>query len=298
MRIIDAHHHLWDLERLRYPWLSDPVEHIAGDYAAIRRSYRVADFLADLGEGEVVKSVHVQAELDHGDDPVKETAWLQALADDPASRGFPHAIVAYADLAAPDADHVLARHAEHPNLRGIRQILNHGPEPRHCFVERGDLMDDAGWRKGLALLEGYRLSFDLQVWPWQMGRAAALARAAPGVRLILNHAGMPLRRDREGLELWRRGMRELAGVPNVSVKISGLGMFDHHWSTESIRPLVLETIDIFGPERAMFGSNFPIDRLMSSYGAIWRAFAEITAGFSAHQQQALFHDNAARAYRL
>ncbi len=298
MQIIDPHHHLWDLERFRYPWLAEPVEHFAGDYAAIRRSYLVDDFLEDAKDVELVKSVHLQAELDHDDDPVKETVWLQAVAEDPASRGFPHGIIAYADLAAADVSEVLARHGRAANLRGIRQILNHGPEPQLCAVARGDLMRDEAWRRGFALLEAHGLSFDLQIWPWQMEDAAALARDFPGTSIILNHTGMPLRRDAAGLETWRRGMALLAAQENVAVKISGLGMFERRWTTESIRPFVEETIAIFGSERAMFASNFPVDKLTGDYAKLWRSFDEITSALSPAARQRLFHDNAARLYRL
>jgi len=97
---------------------------------------------------------------------------------------------------------------------------------------------------------------------------------------------------------WRDGMRGLAACANVNVKISGLGMFDHVWTAESIRPYVLETIATFGVERCMFASNFPVDRLHGSYRAIWEAFARITAGTSAAEQAALFRENARRIYRL
>ena len=297
MEIIDAHHHLWDLEELHYPWLEEPVEHIVGDYSAIRRSYRVADFLDDAKNQDLVKSVHLQAEVDHAD-PVKETAWLQGLADDPASRGFPHGIVAYADFAAADAEAVLARHCRYRNMRGIRQMLNHGPEARLCFIDRGDVMGDSRWRAGFALLAKYDLSFDLQIWPWQMDDAAALARDFPKVPIILNHTGMPIARDAEGLACWRQGMARLAERPNVAVKLSGLGMFDLGWTTDSIRPFIVETIAAFGVERCLFASNFPVDRLMSGYDRLWASFAEIAAGFSEDERSKLFHDNAARVYRL
>ncbi|MFQ6017595.1 MAG: amidohydrolase family protein [Kiloniellaceae bacterium] len=298
MKIIDPHHHLWDLERLHYPWLAEPVAHIVGDYSAIRRSYPVAEFLTDAKNQDLVASVHVQAEFDHDDDPVKETAWLQSVADGPESRGFPHGIVAYADLAASNVEDLLARHRQYPNIRGIRQMLNHAPEAGLCFVARGDLMRDARWRAGFALLETFGLSFDLQLWPWQMNDAATLARDFPNIQIILNHTGMPICRDRGGLEHWRHGMRALAEPPNVAVKLSGLGMFDHNWTTDSIRPFVLETIGWFGVERCMFASNFPVDKLMGSYDELWKSFAEIAASFSEAEQRKLFHDNAARYYRL
>ena len=93
-------------------------------------------------------------------------------------------------------------------------------------------------------------------------------------------------------------MRALAACPNVAVKISGLGMVDHHWTVESIRPFVLETIDLFGTARCLFASNFPVDKLFSDYASAWRAFDSITADFSASERTALFHDNAVRLYRL
>lgn len=297
MQIVDAHHHLWDLERLHYAWLVEPIDHPVGDYSAIRRSYRIADFLDDAANQPLAKSVHLQAEVDG--DPVAETAWLQSVADDPASRGMPNGIVAFADLAAADVDDVLARHCAHANMRGIRQMLNHDPdEPRFCFAQRGDLMEDAAWRAGYARLGAHGLSFDMQLWWPQMRAAARLVGDFPDIQVILNHTGMPRRRDSEYIGGWRHGMRQLAARPNVAVKISGLGMFDRNWTTASIRPFVEETIELFGVDRCMFASNFPVDKLMSDYNAIWNAYREITAPYSADERAKLFHDNAVRLYRL
>lgn len=297
MDIIDPHHHLWDLEHLHYPWLAEPVEHIVGDYSAIRQSYLLADFRADTGNQALKRSVHLEAASDPGA-PVDETAWLQAVADDPRSGGFPHGIVAHADLGADDAEDTLERHCRHANIRGIRQMLNYGDEPKLRVAGRGDLMTDERWRAGFALLKKYGLSFDLQIWPWQMEDAASLAGDFPDIQLILNHAGSPIEQDDAGLARWRLGMERLAQAPNVAVKISGLGMFDADWTTESIRPLVLETIDAFGVERAMFASNFPVDKLMGGYDRIWESFDTITAAFSEDERRKLFHDNAKRYYRL
>jgi predicted TIM-barrel fold metal-dependent hydrolase len=225
MQIIDAHHHLWDLEQHHYPWLANPAPHPAGDPEPIRRSYRLADFLEDARHQELAKSVHLQAAMA---DPVQETAWLQSLADDPAGRGFPHAIVAFADLADPGVEAVLEQHCRYPNLRGIRFMVNHiEGEPLYCMTERGDWLRDAQWRRGYALLEKHGLSFDLQVYCHQMAEAADLAAAFPGIQVMLNHAGLPHRRDPDYVESWRRGMRILADRPNLAAKISGLGMFDH-----------------------------------------------------------------------
>ena len=296
MQIIDAHHHLWDLERHHYPWLANPAPHPAGELEPLRQSYRLADFLEDARHQDLVKSVHLQAAMEG---PLEATAWLQSLADDPAGRGFPHAIVAFADLAEPGVEAVLERHSRYPNVRGIRFMVNFiEGEPLYCMTGRGDWLRDAQWRRGYALLERYRLSFDLQVYWQQMADAAALAGAFPGIQVMLNHAGLPHRRDPDYALSWRRGMRALAERPNVAAKISGLAMFDHDWTADSIRPFVLDTIGIFGTARCMFASNFPVDKLHGDYDAIWNAFDRLTADFSDAERRALFHDNAARFYRL
>lgn len=301
MQIIDTHHHLWDLEHNRYPWLVEPIDHFVGDYSPIRRTYVVSNLLTDAEKAglDLAKSVHVQAEFDHEDDPVKETAWLQSVHDDPESKGLPSVCVGYADLASPNVEDVLARHAAYPIMRGIRQMLNYSEEnPRLRFIDRGDLMQDKQWRGGYRLLAKYNMSFDLQIWPWQLRDAARLAQDIPEVTVILNHTGMPLRRDAKGLTEWRDGLRALAEVPHTAVKISALGMFDKKWTVDSIRPFVLDTIQIFGVDRCMFASNFPVDSLMSDYGKIWHAFDEITRDLSHHDREQLFSGNAEHWYRI
>ena len=300
MDIIDTHHHLWRVaqEPVRYPWLVEPVDHPMGDYAAIRRDYLVADYLDDAKDQSLAKSVHVEA-VAHPDDAVAETAWLQAIADGPDSGGFPHGIVAHADFAAPDVEGVLARHCEHANMRGIRYILNFDAgDPRHCVAPRGDMMDDSAWRAGYAALHKFGLSFDLQLlWP-QMADALRLLADFPDIPVILNHAGMPARRDAEYMAGWRRAMKSLSAAPNLAVKISAFGMFEHDWTVESIRPHVLSVIESFGVERCMFASNFPVDRMMGSYDSHWNAFKAIVADFSEDERDQMFRRNPVRIYRL
>jgi len=297
MQIVDPHIHLWDLSTHRYPWLDQPGVNFLGDYSPIARSHLPADFLGDAGAIEVLKVVHIDAGHDPAD-PLSETVWLQALADDPKGPGLPQAIVAWADLSQPDAERLLAAHAERPNTRGIRQILNVHPDPVYDYVTR-QYMEDPVWRQNFRLLAKYRLSFDLQIYPSQMKAAAALARENPETLFILNHAGMFVDRNRvEAYVLWRDGMRLLARCENIRVKISGLGMFDHAWTVESLRPYVLESIDAFGTERSMFASNFPVDRLFSSYEALWNAYADIVGGASEAERDALFRSNAEKAYRI
>ncbi len=295
---IDTHHHLWDLENNRYPWLQDGIDHFVGDYTPIRQTFLISDFLAGADGIPLQKSVHVQAEWDHDSDPVGETAWLQGVADDPASRGMPHAIIGYANLAEPDVEETLARHAEHANWRGIRHMLNWSDDPGFRFAERGDYMQDEQWRSGYRLLAKFNGSFDLQVWPWQLADGAVLAKQIPEVPVILNHTGMPRDWDDEGVALWRDGMRAIAGAENISVKISALGMMKPDWSADDIRPFVLDTIEIVGVDRCMFASNFPVDSLFSDYATVWRAYDAITSDFSESERAKLFSENAERYYRI
>ncbi|MGH7118472.1 MAG: amidohydrolase family protein [Acetobacteraceae bacterium] len=294
--IIDAHHHLWDLTRNHYPWLeARPLgPSVAGDLAPIARSYRLQDYRADIKHWNVTKSVHVECGWDPAD-PVGETAWLQSVAD---AHGFPHGIVGHAVLDAPGVEAVLAGHAAFRNCRGIRDIVNWHRNPAKTYVERPGRLRDPNWLAGFALLKKYDLSFDLQLYPSQMPDAVSLARAHPDTPIILNHAGMPLDRDEAGISTWRAGMKRLAEAPNVAVKVSGLGMVDWHWTQASIRPFLLETIAIFGTRRAMFSSNFPVDKLYSDFDTLYGAFDSITADFSADERNRLFSDNARHWYRL
>ena len=296
LTLVDAHMHLWDLKRIRYPWLTPPLPvGITGDVTAIAHDYLLDDYLRDAADGGVhaVKIVHIEAGANPAD-ALAETRWLQQTAD---ARGFPQAIVAHAELEKPDAVALLKQHTAHRNVRGIRQILNWHPDPAKTYTPRNLLEDDA-WRAGFAQLARQGLSFDLQIYPAQMPAAARLAARHPNTPLILNHTGMPLDKDAEGLALWRSGMRLLAAQPNVAAKISGLAMLDWHWSGESLRPFVLETLEIFGAARTMLASNFPVDRLFGTFRRYFEVYGQILGGASAAERADLFAGTAERIYRI
>jgi predicted TIM-barrel fold metal-dependent hydrolase len=294
MQVVDPHIHLWELKTHHYPWLANPGMSFVGDARDLKHDYLLGDLLNDAKPLEVLKLVHVDANHDPAD-PVEETRWLQEIAD---KEGMPNAIVAGADLSALNAQEVLEGHAAFANTRGIRQILNVHANPLYDYVGR-HYMREPQWRKNFALLKRYSMSFDLQLYPSQMAEAAALAHEHHDTQFIVNHAGMFVDRSSvQGYRAWREGMRVLAACENVAVKISGLAMFDHHWSIESFRPYVLETIDAFGHERAMFASNFPVDRLFASYEGLWNAYAAIVKDLSETEREALFKSNAERIYRI
>jgi predicted TIM-barrel fold metal-dependent hydrolase len=298
LQIVDAHMHLWDLARIPYPWLTPPLPvGITGDVSPIAKTYLLDDYLRDAVGKElrlnVTKVVHVEA----GADPaasIAETRWLQEMGD---SRGYPHAIVAHAELNSPNVDALLAEHATNRNVRGVRQILNWHSDPRKTYTPR-DLLADPSWQRGFALLRRYGFSFDLQIYPSQMREAARLASRHPDTMIILNHTGMPVDRDEAGLEMWRTGMLTLSQRPNVAVKISGLGMLDWHWTADSLRPFVLQTIELFGPDRCMFASNFPVDRLFGPFERQYAAYSMLVADYSAGERSNLFATNAERLYRI
>jgi predicted TIM-barrel fold metal-dependent hydrolase len=159
-------------------------------------------------------------------------------------------------------------------------------------------MGDPLWRRGYALLHKFGLSFDLQTPWWHLEEAAELARAFPDTPVILNHTGLPADRSAEGLASWRKAMRAMAECPNAAVKISGLGVPGQAWTAELQRQVVLDTIALFGVERCMFASNWPVDSLVADFATIVRGFREIVSDLSAAEQDALFRGNAMRIYRI
>lgn len=291
LKFVDAHHHLWDLSALRYPWLMAHGEpRFFGDPTPIQKDYGVLDFVSESPRYRPARSVHVQVGVAPGDE-LLETQWLQQLPS------FPHAIVAFCDLASPTVAADLEAQLQYSKLRGVRQIIG-----RHELEDRKHgsdaLLDDPAWIEGLKVLSQRGLSFDLQLIPQQMDRVYQVLKTLPGLPVALCHSGSPWNQDKIGLTLWRHGLTKLAELPNVSCKVSGLGMFNPSWQQEDLRPLILDVIDIFGPQRTMFGSNFPVDKLYNTYDALWDAYNNITARFSNAERQQLFYQTATDFYRL
>lgn len=293
-RIVDAHHHLWDLSVCHYPWLmAKGVKRFFGDPTPIQKDYLVADLREDACDYDLCGSVHVQVGTASGDE-LRETEWLQATAE---CEGLPSAIVAFCDLAREDAAAELQAQRTFSRLRGIRQIVGRSAE-EDAATGSGALLDDPTWRANLGLLRDMGLSFDLQLVPGQMRRAADVLAAVPGLAVALCHCGSPWDQSAAGLRDWQRGLESLAALPDVYCKLSGFGMFDHGWSVASIRPLVESCIAIFGAERCMFGSNFPVDKLHASYADVWGAYEAIAVGYSSEDEAWLFGDTARAFYRI
>jgi len=295
LAIIDAHHHFWELGHRRYPWLEDHVIPFRyGDYSALRQpSYLVDDFLRDHGRHRVVKSVHMEAEWDPRD-PVGETRWLHALHD---RTGWPHAMVGQAWFGRDDIADVLAGHAAYPLVRSVRQKPAAAPSPDAFVAGAPGSMADPAFRAGYRLLSRHGLHYDLQTPWWHLGEAADLARDFPDTTMILNHTGLPADRSETGLAGWREAMATLAEQPNTAVKISGIGVAGQRWTPELQRGVVLETIELFGADRCMVASNFPVDSLCATYDEIFAGLKKITIDLAPAERRALFHGTAARIYR-
>jgi predicted TIM-barrel fold metal-dependent hydrolase len=238
----------------------------------LRRPYLVEDYRKDSAGWRVERGVYVEAEWDPHD-PLGEMNFISGF----IRRGFPTVAIAQGWLHHEDCAAVLEGQARHPFVRGIR----HKPKP--------GMMDDAQWRQGYARLTALGLHFELQA-PWsQLAEAERLARDFPETLIVLNHTGLP---SDEQLPGWRVALSKFATCPNTAVKISGLG------NVSRKRDVILTAIEFFGPQRAMFASNFPVDGLRASFDAIYSDFDRFTQSLSAAERQALFHDNAVRIYRM
>jgi predicted TIM-barrel fold metal-dependent hydrolase len=291
--IIDAHHHIW--RRRDLPWLDGPMQpRIFGPYEAIRRDYLIHEYVADLAGTGVTQSVYVQCNWpkDRFED---EVAYVQQVAD---AHGFPQAIVGYADFLVDEVRPQLDRLTKYPGMRGLRMQLQWHQNPQYQFASSPDLARSPALQKNVAYLADYDWSFDLQVFAGQMQGAAELADSAPKVTFILQHAGMLEDLSPQGWEEWRQSMRLLASRHNIVSKLSALGTFIHKNDPAHIAAIVHETIQIFGPERCLFGSNFPVEKLWTNYADLIAAYRKAVEPLGDVVARAALHDTAKKIYRL
>ncbi|MGI9481054.1 MAG: amidohydrolase family protein [Hyphomicrobiales bacterium] len=293
MKIIDSHHHIW--RRTDLPWLLGPTQpRIFGPYDSMKRDYSIAEFLNDVASTGVEKSVYVQANWAPNwfED---EVAWVQKTAD---QTGWPHAIVGYCDMLQEDARRDLDQLKKYPLMRGIRQQLHWHENPLYRFAASPDLARIKNLQRNVAHLADYGWSFDLQVFTEQMDGAGELVDACPEVTFVLQHAGMLEDTSDEGRANWRSAMKALAKRQNVTTKLSAFGTFIHRNDESHISWMMKQTLALFGARRCMFGSNFPIEKLWTTYEALVNAFLSAAQDLSVAKQKLIFHDTAKRVYRL
>lgn len=294
---IDAHHHFWDLSMKAHPWLVEEplIPFRYGDYSAIRRDYLPADYHRDSAAHHVVATVTMEGEWDKAD-PVAESRWMSKIAA--SNPGYPVAHVARAILHRADAEEIIAAHARFPIVRGLRHKPVAAPAPDR--IERGVSggLSDPAWRRGYAALARHGLHFELQAPWWHIDELVDLIAAHPAVPVVINHAFMPVDRSAEGLAGWRSALRRAAAAPQVVMKISGIGIKGRAWSLDDNRPIIREIIEVFGPDRAMFASNFPVDGLTGSFETIYSGYKAATTDLDPVARSALYSGTARRVYRL
>ena len=290
--IVDAHHHIWRQADL--PWLVGPMQpRIFGPYEPIRRDYPIGEYLQDLAGTGVVKSVYVQTNWPK-EQFEDETAWVQRTSEE---TGWPHAIVAYADFSVDDVRPQLDRLTRYKLVRGVRMQLHWHENPLYRFAARPDLCADPTIRRNVARLADYGWSFDLQVFAPQMPDAAGLAEACPDVTFVLQHAGMLEDLSPAGRAAWRAGMVRLAACPNVVCKALRARHLHSSQRPRAYRRDRAETVDIFGPDRCLFGSNFPIEKLWTNYRDLVDAYLDAIKSNPRHRD-AILRDTAMRVYRI
>ena len=265
--MIDAHHHLWDLSAVRYPWLEEKsVMRFFGDPTAIQKNYLMNDFQADCQSHGFRGSVHIQV---GAEDPIKEANWVDSIAS--ANSDWSMMQVVYCDLTDTQMPATLDLFQKLPSVVGVRQILSRAPGKESGSI----LLDNIATPivlQNLKTLSRLGYSFDLQLIPEVMKQASLLFEKVPELKVALCHAGSPHDRTIEGIKYWQEALKSFSSLPNVTCKISGLGMFKHDWKIDDFRPIIETCLDQFGSKRCMFGSNFPVDSLYSDYNTLMNAF--------------------------
>jgi L-fuconolactonase len=280
MRIVDAHHHLWDLAARDQDWITGAA------LAPLRRDFLLGDYQPLAESNGVAASVVVQTVTVPG-----ETPELLALA---ATSDLIAGVVGWADLTAPGLADRIAELTALPGgdkLVGLRHQVQHEPDPQ--WLARPDVL------RGLAAIADAGLVYDLVITPGQLGQAVRAAAAVPDLRFVLDHLGKPPIAS-GNLQPWARDLRRLAGLPNTAGKLSGLVTEADwsRWTVSDLRPYADVALDAFGPARMMFGSDWPVCTLAASYGEVVGAARDLTGTLSPADRAAVFADTATSVYRL
>lgn len=296
MPIVDAHHHLWDLNAGRYPSKQDRYDpnFFLGDYRKICKDYLPKDLAADFEGFDVIGTVHIQAARAESEQ-VQETEWLEKVH---AESGLPNAIVGHVIFIQPNCAEVLEGHAKFPLMRGIRSRPNTSRGPGHSIAGQPGTMQDDLWRRNFSLLEKHGMSWDMRIPYWHLEEGAEVARSFPGIPMVVNHTGLPLDRSEDGLKIWRKGLEALADCPNTVMKISELGLPHGKWDVPSNIRVVQEAAAIFGPDRIIFASNLPVASLSTDFAGIVDVMRAALADRSREDLEKFFHRNAIRFYRI
>ena len=296
IEIIDAHHHFWDLNQNYYPFLSNKIDEnfFLGDYELIRKNYLPTDYVRDSKEHNIIGTIHCEAEWDRKDQ-VGETRWLENLFK---KNKFPNAIVAHAWFHKKNSEEIIAKQASFDMVKGIRSKPITKLSPNSDDLTGEGSMQDINWRNGLKLLEKYNLNYDLRIPNWHLEEAIEIVRLIPNTKVIINHAGFPWDRTKQGMEYWRKGIKLMSLEPNTFIKLSEFGVKDKDWDYSQNEQIIKELIDLFSPQRCMFASNFPVSKIKISFKDLYNNYKKIVKSFSSDEKKWLFAKTASEVYNL
>lgn len=302
IKIVDCNMHLWDTEDQNdatHTWLmqEDPgtTQVFRADYFnQLSKKYTVKEYLQDCEGFNVIKSIKLDCNTT---DAIKEARYAQALAD---KYGHPHGIVAAADPLAPDFEQTLEILNEIPNVRALRKYIYRKPQASEQ-AWGGDVIIDENFCKQFGKTKKYpKFKWELACSFHALPDVLSLIRKFPDVSMALGGFGAPRDSTEEGHKLWKENLVEFAKCSNVMLKLTAVGFyFGNKWTIDFLRPWVLDAIEIFGPERCMFGSGLPFENLYgSSFAKLYNAFFEIVSDMTEKEQNLLFSENAIRWYGL
>lgn len=280
-----------------YPWLMNPEEKEL-PFAKIEDlavDYRLIEYQQETSAIDLAGFVHVEAAWDPKD-PTAETRWLSGALE---GSDIPYSLVAHANLLNEDFPDLLAEHYALSNrVVGIRQILNFHADPKFTFTDSPSIMEDKVWRRNFAHLGDQGMGFDLQIFADQADLSADLAREFPQTKMAINHFLMPIHFDKTDIEIWKVGMAKLAQYENIAIKLSGLYMYHRNWSKDMLGTLVDTALELFTPERTMWGSNFPVDRQFVTLEKLLAGFEESLSRYDQATREAVMWRTANNWYRL
>jgi len=274
--MIDAHQHFWQVGRFDYPWMSS-------DLGILYRDYLPHDLAPILKENGVAQTVLVQAS-----NSIAESRWLLELAD---ANSFIAGVVGWVDLMSVDGEAQLNELSAHPKFKGVRHLVESEPED--------DWLINPAVLSSLRRLATYGLSYDLLVHTRHLRHVPEVAESCPELRFVIDHLAKPPIAQNE-IKEWARALKPVADYQNIHCKLSGL-VTEANWSswqTNDLRPFVDCVLELFGPERMMFGSDYPVCLLAASYDRVLDAFQELLKYLSDSDRDKIFSKNAAAFYRL
>jgi L-fuconolactonase len=280
--IVDTHQHLWDLMKFRLPWITK------GSH--LDRNFLMSDYLKATEGLNVVKTVYMEVDVD----PAQQTAEAEYVLDLCRRADNPMAAAVISGRpASEDFARYIRRFKDSAYIKGVRQVLHgEGTPPGYCL--------DKNFIRGIRLLGDLGMSFDLCLRPGELPDGAKLVDACPGTRFILDHCGnADVKTSDTNLQKWKKDMAEVAKRKNVVCKVSGIvAGAPEKWTADDLAPAVRHTLEVFGPDRVMFGGDWPVCTLAATFRQWVEALRAIVADRPDAERRKLFHDNAVRVYRL